>query len=609
MSKLVDKERLAKLAQALDARAKAAVAAEKERAEGIEAGLQAGIDAINNETTGILANAKKYTDGKISEVNGTNADLAGRVDALEEKDQELEAAIGVNRDNVAANKAAIDVLNGAADKAGSVAKAVADAKAELQGQIDAINTKNGEQDDAIEAAQQQADKGVSDAAAVAARATALEAKDVAHEGRLDGVEGRLDVLEGDGEGSVAKAVEDAASNLQGQVDTIKTEIGKKAAGEQAATGLYKVIADGDAKSLADAKSYADEKIAALVNGAPEAMDTLNELAQAISDHQGVYEAYVQTVAADLAKKVDKVEGSRLVAETEIAKFNAKAEVSDVTEALEEAKGHTNTEIAKVVAKNNEQDQAIAAAKQQADKGVQDAADVAARATALEEADEQIKADVAANKAAIGVLNGDANKAGSVAKAVADAKAELQGQIDTINAKDVEQDGRLDDLEALVSGSDGISQVKGDIAAIQNKNQEQDQAIAAAKAQADKGVEDAAAVAARATALEEADVQHEARLDAVEKVADDNKKAIAVLNGDASTAGSVDKKLADALAAYTDTEELKVMLGNVVNSLALSMEENKLKLKLGGVEGITIHETSLDMATDADIDEIIAGLDA
>ena len=97
--------------------------------------------------------------------------------------------------------------------------------------------------------------------------------------------------------------------------------------------------------------------------------------------------------------------------------------------------------------------------------------------------------------------------------------------------------------------------------------------------------------------------------AVEKVADDNKKAIAVLNGDAATAGSVDKKIVDALAAYTNTDDLKVMLGNVVNSLAISMEENKLKLKLGGVEGITIHETSLDMATDQDIDDIIAGLDA
>ena len=595
MSKLVDKERLARLAAALDQRAKAAVKAEHDRAVGVEEALQADIDAINNPTTGILAEAKKHVAEEIKKVNAANEALDGRVDALEQADTEMQAEID-------ANKAAIGVLNGPADKAGSVAKAVADAKANLQGQIDNVVAKNNEQDTAIEAAQQQADKGVNDAAAVAARATALEAKDVAHEGRLDGVEGRLDVLEGDGEGSVAKAVEDAASNLQGQVDTIKGEIGKKAAGEQAATGLYKVIADGDAKSLADAKAYADQKITALVNGAPEAMNTLNELAQAITDHQGVYDAYVQTVSAELAKKVDKVAGSRLVAETEIAKFNAKAEVSDVNQALEDAKGYTDEKIAPIVTKNNEQDTAIAAAKQQADKGVQDAAAVAARATALEEDVADHETRIAANKAAIDVLNGGADKAGSVAKAIADAIA-------PINAKDVEQDGRLDALEGLVSGDTGISAVKADIEAIKNKNKEQDTAIKAAKDQADKGVQDAAAVAARATALEEDVADHETRMVAVEKVADANKKAIAVLNGDAATTGSVDKKIADALTAYTDTEELKVMLGNVVNSLALSMEGNKLKLKLGGVEGITIHETSLDMATDQDIDDIIAGLDA
>ena len=595
MSKLVDKERLARLAAALDQRAKAAVKAEHDRAVGVEEALQADIDAINNPTTGILAEAKKHVAEEIKKVNAANEALDGRVDALEQADTEMQAEID-------ANKAAIGVLNGGADQAGSVAKAVADAKANLQGQIDNVVAKNNEQDTAIEQAQTQADKGVNDAAAVAARATALEAKDVAHEGRLNGVEGRLDVLEGDGEGSVAKAVEDAASNLQGQVDTIKGEIGKKAAGEQAATGLYKVIADGDAKSLADAKAYADQKITALVNGAPEAMNTLNELAQAITDHQGVYDAYVQTVSAELAKKVDKVAGSRLVAETEIAKFNAKAEVSDVNQALEDAKGYTDEKIAPIVTKNNEQDTAIAAAKQQADKGVQDAAAVAARATALEEDVADHETRIAANKAAIDVLNGGADKAGSVAKAIADAIA-------PINAKDVEQDGRLDALEGLVSGDTGISAVKADIEAIKNKNKEQDTAIKAAKDQADKGVQDAAAVAARATALEEDVADHETRMVAVEKVADANKKAIAVLNGDAATAGSVDKKIADALTAYTDTDDLKVMLGNVVNSLALSMEGNKLKLKLGGVEGITIHETSLDMATDQDIDDIIAGLDA
>lgn len=48
-----------------------------------------------------------------------------------------------------------------------------------------------------------------------------------------------------------------------------------------------------------AKNYADQKITALVNSAPTAMDTLGELAKAISDHQDVYDAYVAQVSSDL----------------------------------------------------------------------------------------------------------------------------------------------------------------------------------------------------------------------------------------------------------------------------------------------------------------------
>ena len=51
-----------------------------------------------------------------------------------------------------------------------------------------------------------------------------------------------------------------------------------------------------AKAEADAKAYADEKITALVDSAPDAMNTLGELAKAIKDHTDVYEAYVDGVA-------------------------------------------------------------------------------------------------------------------------------------------------------------------------------------------------------------------------------------------------------------------------------------------------------------------------
>lgn len=67
------------------------------------------------------------------------------------------------------------------------------------------------------------------------------------------------------------------------------------------------------KALADAKSYADTKISSLVNGAPEQLDTLKELADAIEGNQaGVSDLLSQIgtkanttyVNAELAKKAD-----------------------------------------------------------------------------------------------------------------------------------------------------------------------------------------------------------------------------------------------------------------------------------------------------------------
>ena len=52
---------------------------------------------------------------------------------------------------------------------------------------------------------------------------------------------------------------------------------------KAATGLYKLIADGDSDALIKAKAYADSAIAALVNAAPETLNTLKELADALGN--------------------------------------------------------------------------------------------------------------------------------------------------------------------------------------------------------------------------------------------------------------------------------------------------------------------------------------
>ena len=587
MSKLVDKERLARLAAALDQRAKAAVKAEEERAMAVEAELQADIDAINHAETGILAQAKAHVATEIEKVNGDNAAVVGRVEALEEADEAMQAEINAAAGKVAANEAAINKLNGAADAEGSIAKAIADAVAPL-------NAKDAEHTAAIEAAQGAAEKGIADAAAVAGRTEALEKAAEEMEAAIEAAQEAVDKLNAtEGEGSVAKAIADAVAPVQDKVDAVEADVAK----------VREDFAAADAGILTQAKSYTDQQITALVDSAPEAMNTLKELAAAIQEHGTEYEAYVATVSANLDKKVDKVEGSRLISETEAAAYAAKAEVADVEAAEAAANTYTDGKVAVINAKDDAQDKAITAAQEAADKaqGEVDAAEL--RIDALEARDEEMQAEIDANEAAIAKLNGAADAEGSVAKAIADAVA-------PINAKDKAQDDRLDALEELVSGEEnGMVAVREDVAELQNQAQANANAASAAQAAADKAQGEVDVVEGRVDALEEADEAMQAEIDANEAKAAANEAAIAKLNGGADVEGSVAKSIADALADYSDTEELKVMLGNVVNSLALSMEDNKMKLKLGGVEGITIHETSLDMATDDDIDAIIAGLDA
>lgn len=68
------------------------------------------------------------------------------------------------------------------------------------------------------------------------------------------------------------------------------------------------------------EDFVKEEVTKLVNAAPEAMDTLGELAAAISAHEGVYEGFIAQQAEALAKKVDAVEGFALADEAEMARL-------------------------------------------------------------------------------------------------------------------------------------------------------------------------------------------------------------------------------------------------------------------------------------------------
>ena len=77
------------------------------------------------------------------------------------------------------------------------------------------------------------------------------------------------------------------------------------------------------------QTYVNNRVAGVLDSAPEALDTLNELAQALGNDPN----FATTVLTRIGNKVDKVEGKSLVLDTEIAKIHEhtnKTVLDDVT---------------------------------------------------------------------------------------------------------------------------------------------------------------------------------------------------------------------------------------------------------------------------------------
>ena len=535
MSKLVDKERLARLAAALDARAKAAVAAEKGRAEAAEQGLRNAIDAINNADNGLLKQAKDYADQQVgaekdlrvaeevkirqeladeaAEIRGEMEVEAARVnkkiaddikveaDRAVAKEAELLQAIAdekkalqdeidadvkaeqeareaadtalANRltviegffgDNEEGNEISLEGVNKAIEEAKGAANAAQGAADKAQGEVDAVEGRMDAAEAAIaklnggEDVEGSVAKAVATAVAAekalreekeddfeqamadeAARVNKKIADDIAAEsalrvaeeqriaglvetekGRAEGKEAELlaaiNVLNGgaDVEGSVAKAVKAEADRAK---EVEEDHEGRIAANEAFVTGyaakeakVREDFAAADATNLQAAKDYADQQITALVDSAPEEMNTLKELAQAIADHKDTYTAYVSTVSTAIATAKeeaidaaeDKDEALKAVLQAEID-----ADVKVVSDALATEKARVAAKEASVDAQilalenaNKEGGavaQAIAAAKQAGLDAQQMAKNEEDRAKA-EETD--IRADFAAADTAL-----------------------------------------------------------------------------------------------------------------------------------------------------------------------------------------------------------------
>lgn len=209
------------------------------------------------------------------------------------------------------------------------------------------------------------------------------------------------------------------------------------------------------------KKYVDDEIAGLVDSAPEALDTLNELAAALGDDPN----FATTMINELAKKVDKAD----VGDVNDLLTESKVIVDAINE--HEKQINTNTEaIANINTNisNIEQDLADEIEqRKQADTQLQ--TNINNETTARQQADNQLQTNIDAE---------------SSARQEADSK--LQTNIDTEASERKKEDTAIreeiknintDITEDISNINSSINNINQSITNINNKNNSQDQAIA------------------------------------------------------------------------------------------------------------------------------------
>ena len=545
--------------------AAAAVVTEKGRAEGEEAKLKASIDAINNGTTGILAEAKKYADGKDTEIKNTIgtvtegktvvgliadaqrqankgvADAANEATRAQGVEAGLRADLGNKGDTAAANGSAfariaqvkVDLTNEAIT-ARNAEKKAQDAAVAAQGDVNALEALVGNSTNTADDATVYGAIAAEKARAMAAEKKAQDQADTnkaaittlnANKETVGSVDYKIDQ-------AIAK-VNTAAEGLGGRVSTLETKVGSDKDTAAADGSLYARVAQNvkdidaiekdylktaDKTELANAIKTEKDRLDTFMADADvsdKAVDTLKEIQSYITkDGQAATEMVNRIGANETAIAAINNETTGILAQ-------AKADAAAKDEAL-----HTTitSEIATAKSEAISAAASDAASKDSAlETKLQGKIDLKADKTALETEVNRATAAEEANANAIATLNGGVNTEGSVAKAVNDAKTALTTEInkkadtETLNTK-VEElkaaDTKLSERIAKFEG-DGAGSVAAQVKAVK------DDLDAHKKAQATK-----------------------------EKQVDDK---LAVIQGEANVEGSIKKALADA-KAYTDTKE-------------------------------------------------------
>ena len=674
MSKLINQQAITRLSQGLHQKTKDLVEAEKNRALAEEGRIEAKVEqnisdiaAINNVETGILKQAKDYVDAAIENVDA--GALEDRIEAVEtknvEQDEEItkkvakadvingleetlegkvldarqgkvlkdlvdgEVTRAVEAEGVLSGR--LDVIEGVGE--GSIKKALQDAKSYTDQEVAKIEQNSSEleervneaistaKEEAIETANTHTD------AEISRIEKAYKDADTVIDGRLVALEGATADLEEIRQNietnatAIAQEVSDRASAIESVTSLIEDEVLRATNAETQLGSRIDGVKSDVNKAVETCKTYTDEKVSE-INANAEALE---ERVKANEDALALVDGKIATA------KSEAINTSNAHTTSEIAKIDAAYKAADV-QVLSDAKAHAESKVGEAKV---ELERAISTVDAKVDTLQGEVTTLEGRVS-VNESDIQNLKDAVSNKNnntivvntedEIAVENPNP-KVGDLAYVISSKRAYIFKGVNAISAKSVPQGwvvfdeitNELDlvdylkktDAEStyrklsekitegdLESGLATKINDKADAATLESEIASA-KSFATSEAQKEAGIVDGKLTSVKA--------ELQGNIDTVDGKAEANKSAIAILNGDASTTGSVDKKIKDALASYSDTDAVKSILTNVVGSLALSIVEDQVVLSAGGVDGVEISKTSLDMITDAEIDNILSGL--
>ena len=545
MSKLVDLKRLQQLAEGLDARMKAKVSAEESRAKGVEEGLSTKVGTLEGKVAALEAGT--YDDAEVRGLISDNADAIAAIEADYLKAADKTELEGSISDVSEVAQAAKDSIDAFLKDADMTEKAV-DTLKELQEYMssDGAAAEQMLASIASKVSQEAYDAKVAELEAADAQVL-VDAKAYADQAELDAV--------------AAAEAKDAAlkAELEGQIKVKADQSALKDVDDRVkdledAKDDYKSYADAaEADAIASAKAYADGELAKKADAS--AVYTKEEVNSSINAVMQETSRIETALGENIAKKANasdvytksEADGKFLTAHQDIS---GKADKSEVEAALElkADKSYVDEELAK---KANE-------------SVVNAALELKADASALtdltgEVALKAVKSEVEAALATKAVktevdtaLLGKVDKVDGYSLMSADEHTKLAG-LENYNDSSVKQ--RLDSLEAIKHE---------EFAKAADVNTE----LAKKAAQAD----------------------------------------LVALQG--VVANKVEQDDIDS-AITQEVSDRNAAIAKVVQSLDVAVtEEGKIVLSLGGQEsGFEICSKELPFATDKEIADIIAGLDA